>query len=68
MEDVSCYKYITNGNLTVTGSSDRELYIQLIEALHIMGINQQDIHSKQHIINIHVCEILIYVHFSDIVA
>ena len=49
LEDVSSYKYITNGNVSVTGSGDEELYRQLIEALRIMGIDNQDILSMKYV-------------------
>ena len=42
LEEVSEYRYLTQGNLSVTALDDMELYKELIHAFNIMGVPSEE--------------------------
>ena len=42
MDDIKNYRYLSNGVMPVPGTDDKEMYRQLLEAMDIMGISQDE--------------------------
>lgn len=42
MEDIKNYRYLTYGKVPVPGMDDKELYMQLVEAMDIMGFTKDE--------------------------
>ena len=42
LEDAKNYRYLTQGNVSVAGQDDAELYRQLVEAMDIMGFSKDE--------------------------
>ena len=42
MDDIKNYRYLSNGAMPVPGTDDKEMYRQLLEAMDIMGISQDE--------------------------
>ena len=42
MDDIKNYRYLSNGAMPLPGTDDVEMYRQLLEAMDIMGITQEE--------------------------
>ncbi|XP_077055719.1 myosin-9a [Siphateles boraxobius] len=42
LEDYNKYRFLSNGNVTITGQQDKELFAETIDAFRIMGIPEEE--------------------------
>lgn len=42
LEDYSKYRFLSNGNMTIPGLQDKELFAETMEAFHIMSIPEEE--------------------------
>jgi len=47
-EDVKNYRYLTHGNIPVSGEGDVELYRQLLSALDVIGFTKEEQLCRYH--------------------
>ncbi|CAN2387925.1 Myosin N-terminal SH3-like domain [Pristimantis euphronides] len=45
LEDFSAYRFLSNGNITIPGQQDKEIFQETMESMKIMGINHEEIMS-----------------------
>lgn len=49
LESYSKYRFLSNGNVTIPGQQDRDLYLETVEAMRIMGFSEEE-HIGEHIL------------------
>lgn len=42
MEDYSKYRFLSNGNVTIPGQQDREIFAETLDAFRIMGFPEDE--------------------------
>uniref|UniRef100_A0A8C1XMR4 Myosin-9 n=1 Tax=Cyprinus carpio TaxID=7962 RepID=A0A8C1XMR4_CYPCA len=42
LESYSKYRFLSNGNVTIPGQQDRDLYLETVEAMRIMGFSEEE--------------------------
>lgn len=42
LEDYNKYRFLSNGNVTIPGQQDKELFAETIDAFRIMGISEEE--------------------------
>lgn len=42
LEDYKKYRFLSNGNVTIPGQQDKDLFVETIEAFRIMGISEEE--------------------------
>lgn len=42
LEDYSKYRFLSNGNMTIPGLQDKDLYAETLEAFQIMSISEEE--------------------------
>ncbi len=42
LEDYKKYRFLSNGNVTIPGQQDKELFAETIDAFRIMGIPEEE--------------------------
>ena len=45
MEDPKNYTFLTNGSVSIPGQDDGEEFLHTVEAMRVMGINEEDMSS-----------------------
>lgn len=43
LEDYSKYRFMSNGNVTIPGQTDKEMFLETMEAFQIMSIPEEEI-------------------------
>ncbi len=42
LEGYNKYRFLSNGNVTIPGQQDRDMYLETMEAMRIMGIPEEE--------------------------
>lgn len=45
LEDYSKYRFLSNGKVTIPGQTDKELFVETMEAFNIMSIPEEEING-----------------------
>uniref|UniRef100_A0A3B3UDH0 Myosin-9 n=1 Tax=Poecilia latipinna TaxID=48699 RepID=A0A3B3UDH0_9TELE len=51
LEDYSKYRFLSNGNVTVPGQTDKEMFVETMEAFNIMSIPEEEINGLLKVIS-----------------
>lgn len=50
LEDYSKYRFLSNGNMTIPGQQDKDLFTETMDAFQIMGIPEEERIGTHHLI------------------
>lgn len=50
LEDYSKYRFLSNGNVTIPGQKDKDLFTETMDAFQIMGIPEEETTGSYHLI------------------
>ncbi|XP_014841681.1 PREDICTED: myosin-9-like isoform X2 [Poecilia mexicana] len=51
LEDYSKYRFLSNGNVTIPGQTDKEMFVETMEAFNIMSIPEEEINGLLKVIS-----------------
>lgn len=42
LESYNKYRFLSNGNVTIPGQQDKDMYVETVEAMRIMGFSEEE--------------------------